>query len=131
LAATAEAHDDEREGYQRTCAILQQHGDLRGIYVSTANSLPVIAALRDAGLAGRVSAITTDLFDELVPHIRSGVVLATIYQRPMSQGMRAVHALYRYIAEGVRPPQQIRLAPHIVMRSNLDLLLRLPARDGA
>jgi LacI family transcriptional regulator len=131
LTAIAEAHDDEREGYQRTCAILREHPDLRGIYVSTANSLPVLAALRDAGQAGRIAVITTDLFDELAAFVRSGVVLATIYQRPMSQGMRAVQALYRYIAEGVHPPRQIRLAPHLVMRSNLDLLLRPRARENA
>lgn len=130
VVAVAEAHDSECQAHGKALEILRAHPDLRALYVSTANSPPVLRALKETGMAGRVAVITTDLFDELVPHIRSGVVLATIYQRPISQGMRAVQALYRYIAEGVRPPQQIRLAPHIVMRSNLELILGLQPRDS-
>lgn len=127
LAAIAETHDDERQAYECTCAIVRQHPGLRGIYVSTANSVPVLAAVKELGLAGRLALITTDLFDAVASAIRSGLVSATLYQRPVSQGSRAIQALYRYIAEGVRPPRQIRLAPHVVMRSNLDLLLHVAA----
>ena len=39
-----------------------------------------------------------------------------------------MQALYRYLVEGTAPPEQIKVVPHIVMRSNLDMLLeRLPA----
>ena len=131
VVAVAEAHDSESQAHAKACEILREHPDLRALYVSTANSPPVLRALDETGMGGRVAVITTDLFEELVPYLRSGLVLATIYQRPISQGMRAVQALYRYIAEGVRPPSQIRLAPHIVMRSNLDLFLGLQPRDNA
>jgi LacI family transcriptional regulator, galactose operon repressor len=123
LATVAEAHDEEREAYRQTREILKLNPALKGIYVSTANSLPVVEALVDLGRAGQVPLITTDLFVEMVPLIRSGKIAASIYQRPRTQGRLAFFALYQYIIEGIRPSPAIRLAPQIVMRSNVDLLL--------
>lgn len=125
VVTVAEAHDDEGEAHRRTLDIVRAHPNLAALYVTTSNSPPVLRALREEGLIGKVAVIATDLFEELVPYVRDGSVLAAIYQRPSSQGLRAVQTLYRYICEGVRPPEHIRIAPHIVIRSNLDLLLGL------
>jgi len=39
----------------------------------------------------------------------------------------AFEALYNFLAEGKCPPHRIKLNPHIVMRSNLELFLgRIP-----
>jgi LacI family transcriptional regulator len=67
--------------------------------------------------------VTTDLFPALVPRIRKGHVAATIYQRPVSQGRLALQALYQFLLNGTKPPARIKVVPHVVMRSNLDLLL--------
>jgi LacI family transcriptional regulator len=128
LASVVEAHDDEAAAYRQTWELLRAHGDLKGIYVSTVNSMPVLRALQDCGRVGSVLVVTTDVFPALVPWIRDGVVAATLYQRPLTQGRLAVHALYRYLLDGTRPPDRIKVMPHVVMRSNLDLVLeRLPA----
>jgi len=127
LASVVEAHDDEAAAYRQTCELLRTHGDLKGIYVSTVNSLPVLRALQDSGRIGSVMVVTTDVFPALVPWIREGAVAATLYQRPVTQGRLAVHALYRYLLDGTRPPERLKVMPHVVMRSNLDLVLdRLP-----
>lgn len=127
LGAIVEAHDDEREGHQRTLNLLATVPDVKGIYVSTVNSLPVLKALEQAGRLDDVTVVTTDLFPELVPWIRAGKVAATMYQRPVSQGRLALQALYQFIVEGTCPPPRIQVVPHIVMRSNLELMLeRLP-----
>jgi LacI family transcriptional regulator len=74
-----------------------------------------------------VRLITTDLFNELVPLIESGKILATLYQRPFTQGKLAFETLCRFLVEGVQPEPITRLAPHIILRSNLPLFLeRLP-----
>lgn len=122
IVALVEAHDDEEEAYAKCRDVLAQ-GEVAGVYVSTANSPPVIRALGDAGLLGRVTLITTDLFPTLVPLIESGAIAATIDQRPWSQGQMAFNAMYRFLSEGVAPPSYVRLAPHVVMRSNLKLFL--------
>ena len=124
VAAVVEAHDDERVGYRRALAVLDAYPDLKGIYVSTVNSMPVLRAVEHKGRAGRISIVTTDLFPALVPHIREGRVAATIYQRPLSQGRLALQALYQYLLDGTRPPTRIKVPPHVVMRSNLELLLQ-------
>ena len=68
-------------------------------------------------------------FPALVPLIRSGRVLATIDQRPQTQGRLALQALYQFLLDGKRPAAAIKVAPHIVMMSNLDLLAERLAAD--
>jgi LacI family transcriptional regulator len=132
LGPVIEAHDDEREGYRRAVALLRGHADLKAIYVSTVNSLPVLSAADQQGRLPSLTVITTDLFPELVPWIRAGKVAATVYQRPVNQGRLALQALYQYLLDGTRPQPKIHVVPHLVMRSNLDLFLdRLPLETEA
>src|SRR5512133_1654968 len=100
LAAVIEAHDDERVGYRRALHLLQVRPDIEGIYVSTVNSLPVLRAIEKAGRTGQITVVTTDMFAGLIPFIRRGVVAATVYQRPLTQGQLALQALYRFLLEG-------------------------------
>ena len=82
--------------------------------------------LRAAEQEGRLSGltvVTTDLFPELVKWIRAGKVVATVYQRPVSQGRLALQALYQFLLNGTRPVSRLSVVPHLVMRSNLDLFL--------
>jgi LacI family transcriptional regulator len=123
LGPIVEAHDDEREGHRRMLSVLRAHPRLRGLYVSTVNSLPVLRAAEEAGRLAGLTVVTTDLFPELVEWIRAGKVAATVYQRPVSQGRLALQALYQFLVNGVRPPSRLRVVPHVVMRSNLELFL--------
>jgi LacI family transcriptional regulator len=118
-----EDHDIEPEAYEKCRKLLEAHPDLAGIYVTTEASIPVLNAARDAGVLGKLTIITTDLFSTLVPHIRSGAVSATIYQRPRTQGRMAFRVLHEFLAEGECPSYQVSLAPHLVMRGNLDFFL--------
>ena len=122
IAAIIETHDDPGTAYSRTSGLLRDRSDLCGVYVGTANSLPVLQAIEESGCGGRIAVITTDLFPALIPFIRSGRVLATIDQRPQTQGRLALQALYQFLLDGRCPAPTIKVAPHIVMMSNLDLL---------
>ena len=127
LGPVVEAHDDEREGHRRAIGVLRAHPNLKGIYVSTVNSLPVLRAAEEEGRLSGLTVVTTDLFPELVEWIRAGKVAATVYQRPLSQGRLALQALYQFLLNGTRPPSRVSVVPHVVMRSNLNLFLeRLP-----
>jgi LacI family transcriptional regulator len=98
-------------------------GDIKpqGLYISTANSVPVLKALSEQKLLGKIQVVTTDLFHELVPLIETGQILATLYQRPYTQGKVAFESLVTYLLEEKKTFPVIRLAPHIVFRSNLPL----------
>ena len=123
LLSLVEAHDTDAEAYEKMRNLLDHHKTVTGVYVSTINSLPVPRALRDAKLLGKITVITTDLFAELVPHIKCSDVIATIYQRPRTQGQIALRTIYRFLVEGKKSSPQIRLAPHLVMRGNLPFFL--------
>ena len=126
-----EAHDDEREAHQRARAVLRAHPGLKGLYVSTVNSMPVLRAAEEEGRLDGLTVITTDLFPELVEWIRAGKVAATVYQRPLTQGRAALQALYQFLQRRDRIPDSQRVVPYVVMRSNVDLVLeRLSADKG-
>ena len=99
--------------------------------MSTANSLPVLDALDKHDLPGQVKVITTDLFPDLIPHIESGRVMATLSQRPVAQGKTAMEGLLRYLLEDVAPASVTRLTPHIVLRSNLSLYAEAEGKSGS
>ena len=127
LLPAIESHESPREAYRATLELLRRKSKPIGIYINTANSVPVLRAIEENGMWGRVRLITTDLFNELVPLIESGKILATLYQRPFTQGKLAFETLCRYLIEGIQPESITRLAPHIILRSNLPLFLeRLP-----
>ena len=121
IVATIEAHEDEKESFRRTKALLREVPDLAGIYVNTVNCLPVCRALTESGLAAKVKLITTDLFKEMVPYFTSGVIAASMYQLPFEQGRLAVRSLAEHLLRGGSLPGEQLLNPTIVLRSNLKL----------
>jgi len=130
LLKPVEDHDVEKEAYRKCRKLFEQTPDLVGIYVTTEASVPVLKAACDAKLLDRLTIITTDLFPDLVPFIRSGAVVATIYQRPRAQGQMALRMLHEFLAEGGRRSHQVALAPHLVMRGNLDFFLRRQSQES-
>jgi LacI family transcriptional regulator len=123
ISNVIETHDDESAAYSQARTLLARDHSLKAVYVSTANSITVIQALEEFDPERRIALVTTDLFPQLVPFLKSGRVLATIYQRPETQGRMAFEALHHFLVEGRCPPHRIKLNPHIVMRSNLELFL--------
>lgn len=119
LLPALESHDDPKEAYREVKELLERHPGVRGIYISTANSLPVMRAVRERKHVAPIRVVATDLFPALTSLIETGEVLATLYQRPFLQGKVAIQALLRWLIEGVRPEATTRLVPHIVLRSNL------------
>ncbi|HEY3971609.1 MAG TPA: LacI family DNA-binding transcriptional regulator [Candidatus Sulfotelmatobacter sp.] len=126
LLKPIEDHDLEAESYDKCRQLFEQHPDISGIYVTTEVSIPVLNAARDANLLERLTIITTDVFPGLVPYIRSGAVAATIYQRPRAQGQIAFRMLHEFLLEGAGASRshQVALAPHLLMRGNLDFFLQ-------
>jgi LacI family transcriptional regulator len=128
IAAVLEAHESEDESYQKTCELLSRHPKLAGIYVSTVNCLPVCKALQQAGGSGHIQLITTDLFAEMVPHLLTGIIRASIYQNPYLQGQIAVRLLVDNLLNGIAIPHASYLNPSIVLKTNVHLFRE--AQDG-
>ena len=118
-----ETHDRATEAFDKALRILRDHPSLVGCYITTANSMPVLRALKRQGKKGKITVITTDLFSALVPHLRSGAGAASIHQRPRAQGQLALRILQGFLRDGTCPTDRVTLAPHVVTRSNLDYFL--------
>lgn len=130
LLPAVESHEKPNMAYRQATSLLSRKPYPLGIYLSTANSLPVLKALEEKHLLGEVQVITTDLFPELLPYIESGKVVATLYQRPFTQGRRALELLLQFLVQGTAPEPVTRLAPHIILRSNVSLFTGyLPERE--
>lgn len=121
LLPAVESHEKPNMAYRQAISLLSRKPYPLGIYLSTANSLPVLKALEEKRLLGEIQIITTDLFPELLPYIESGKVIATLYQRPFTQGRRALELLLQFLVQGTPPESTTRLAPHIILRSNISL----------
>jgi len=131
LLPVIESHESAEDAYRQSLALLKTENRPDAIYISTANSLPVLRALGKLRLLGRVQVIATDLFPELVPLVESGNVLATLYQRPEAQGKTAFDTLVAHLADRDKPVKVHRFAPHIILRSNLPLFVnRLASSTG-
>jgi LacI family transcriptional regulator len=124
LLPAIESHEQAELAHKQAITLLRQAKRPSGIYLSTANSIPVLRALEETKLLGEVKVITTDLFPELVPYIETGNVLATLYQRPFVQGKTALEILLNHLVNGAKPDPMRRIAPHIVLRSNIGLFAR-------
>jgi len=121
LLPAIESHERPKEAYRQTLALVREEVKPQGLYISTANSAPVLKALHEEGLLGKIQIVTTDLFGELAPLIENGQILATLYQRPFTQGKVAFENLMTYLLEEKKASSVVRLAPHIIFRSNLPL----------
>jgi LacI family transcriptional regulator len=125
LLPAVETHESPDDAYKAALQLFRKRIDLGGIYINTANSMPVLRAAREAKALGRLKIISTDLFPELVPMIEAGDVFASLYQRPFVQGRTAFEALCRFLSLGTAPKYVNKLAPHIILRSNLYLFVDL------
>ncbi len=123
MLPSVECHDSAKDAHNATLKLLRENPGLGGIYISTANSLPVVEAVAESKKAGKVKVIATDIFPDMVQLIESGQVCAALHQRPFTQGRMALEVLSRYLILGTTPKRSIRLAPHIVLRSNLTLFI--------
>jgi len=128
VASAIEAHEHANESFHKTKLLLQQEPHLAGIYVNTVNCLPVCRALAAAGRTGQVRVIATDLFQQMIPLIKSGAIAASIHQQPYVQGQLSVRCLVDHLLHHSELAAKQFLNPSIILRSNLHLFPEVTAR---
>jgi len=129
ILEVVQGHDDEDETFQKVYDLLGRHPHLGGLYVSTANCLPVCHAIGAASLRDKIKVIATDLFREMVPYFERGPILASIHQRPYLQGQVAVRLVVDHLVNDRPIPSAYFLTPHVVLQSNMHLFREL-RQDG-
>ena len=116
-----EGHEDEEEVYRKTLQLLRQHPNLRGIYISTVNCIPVCKAVEKWNRRSQVRIIATDVFPDQEPYFRRKTLSASIYQDPYRQGQLAVRLIMDSFLNGRPLPPKYYINPVIALRANLGL----------
>lgn len=116
--------DDPKLASEYAERAFAEHPDCVGVYISTANSLPVIEYIKKSGRTGRVKIVASDVFPGLSEYIKDGTVAATIYQDPYGQAKTAFEKLYDLITFKKPKKQIFTVVPQAVMKSNLHLYER-------
>ncbi|MBS1823123.1 MAG: LacI family DNA-binding transcriptional regulator [Acidobacteria bacterium] len=117
-----EGHDDYEETFEKVSSLLRQQPTLRGIYVATANCIPVCKAIHAQGKANKVHVIATHLFPEMVPYFENQTIWATIYHRPNWLGQYALRLALRSVLEKKPLRSSYLVQPQIILASNMHLV---------
>lgn len=71
--------------------------------VTARGSVQLAHALQEEGLAGKLSAIGSDLFSENIRNIKNGTFQYLMFKNPYQQGWLAAEQLFKYIFHRQRP----------------------------
>src|SRR5260370_35244376 len=74
VASIVETHDEPNEAYLKCRRALEQYPLPKGIYVATANSMPVMKARDESGLPGRIKGVGPALLPAISAFRRTGTV---------------------------------------------------------
>ena len=70
----------------------------KGIYaVSAIETMIMCRILKESGLSGKITAIGTDVFPELLQYYKDGTLTASTFQNPIQQGYLAVKMMAQSI----------------------------------
>ena len=115
-----ENQDSKALSYALTEKIISDFPDIKGIYVTSYNSVAVCRCIEKYGKKGAITVIGQDLYPELAAYIENGGLQATIHQNPIVQGEMAVRILFDYITGDKETAGDVFVAPRLVLRSNME-----------
>jgi LacI family transcriptional regulator len=106
IVAVVENFDSSSLSERLTRALLENHPDLRGIFIAGAGVKGVCEVVKGTGLAGKVKMVTFDLVQSQ-RYCREGIVDFIIDQDPVQEGYRALSILNSFIMYGEVPPDKV------------------------
>ncbi|MDW8103607.1 MAG: sugar-binding protein [Armatimonadota bacterium] len=81
--------------------VLQAHKDVKMLLgLFSYNGPQIAAAVKEAGLLGKVKVLCFDAEPETINHLKRGEIDATVVQKPYEFGYRSVQLLYKLITLG-------------------------------
>lgn len=129
VVAVYENYDDYDFASFNTVRLLNEHPEVEGIYINTANSVSVCKKIIELGKKDHIRIVASDVFQEVVDFLHNGVIDATIYQNPFKQGKSAVKSLYQAITEKADSLPDVFIQPQIVIDSNLSTYIHFDSEN--
>ncbi len=102
-----ENDDDDYKSYEAVSSLLKHHPDIDALYFTAAGVYGGCRALRNANLSKIPKVITFDAVPSTKEMIQSGIIAATICQKPEEQGARSLALLVDYLVTNKLPEQPL------------------------
>lgn len=115
-----EHQDNEKIAYLATEQLLTEEPELKGIFCSTAVTVPVCEKLKEAGRAQDVVMIGTELLTNCIPYLKDDTLNAVLFQNPFKLGYLSCKTMLSCISETPLSSRGLYINPQIVIRGNLD-----------
>lgn len=102
-----------------TETLISQTPDLEMIYVATSNSVAVCKTLDRLDPERKVRIIATDLFEDMLPYMESGRIIATVYQNPKRMGELAMEKAFSIMFSGDHALTTEYIQPELILPANM------------
>jgi ribose transport system substrate-binding protein len=100
--------------------MLAAHPGLKGMFASAEpSSVGAALAIKQRELAGKVRLVTFDSSDNLLDHLKEGVIDAMLVQDPYKMGYESVKSLVDHL-NGKTPAKRMDLQAQVVTKADLD-----------
>lgn len=112
----------KEEDYNRIVRELQRPEVTACCSVNARGSVMLGKALIETGMAGQMTAVGSDLFEENFDYLRTGVFTNLLHKNPYMQAYFAAKFLVEFVLRGVRPPMDIvYVGSEIVFQSSMSM----------
>jgi LacI family transcriptional regulator len=106
--------------------ILNQNGNLKGIFITNALTYLVASTIKSKRMEGKIRIIGYDLVEENVAYLKNSVIDFLISQSPITQGYQGIFLLYRKIVLNHAIEDKIMMPIDIVTKENIDFYKYAP-----
>ena len=96
-------NDDDFESINVTGEMLRKYPEIDALFLAAAGVNGACRAVKDLGLADKLSIVSYDATPTTCELIREGVISATIAQQPIIQGAMPLDILLFYLCMGIEP----------------------------
>ncbi|TCO68816.1 LacI family DNA-binding transcriptional regulator [Marinisporobacter balticus] len=112
----------KEEDYNRIVRGLQRPEVTACCSVNARSSVMLGKALIETGMAGQMTAVGSDLFEENFDYLRTGVFTYLVHKNPYMQAYLSAKYLVEYILRGIRPPMDtVYVGSEIVFQSSMSM----------
>ena len=112
--------------------IFEEHPDISGVYISSANSIGFCERLEQMGRQDDIRVITSDIFPALAQYLDRHVADASIFQNPFLTGKLLVQCIYEHLTEAGKFQNKVLYTdPQVVLNSNKELFLQHMTEQNA
>lgn len=99
---------------------MKMYDDVVGVFSLIArNNRPMVKALEDTGMIGKLRVIGADLNLESAEFLRQGKIDALVYKNPYDKGVIGFNTLIDYLVKHTEPPQNIQCVISMVFKTSL------------